>query len=55
MKAYQDNLMTGRIECSENTRLWNIHIKKTIVIIDKKIRKSEWKKISRDDLIFGKK
>ena len=43
MKAYQDNLMTGRIECSENTRLWNIYIKKTMVIIDKdaKIRVEE--------------
>ena len=38
MKVYQDNLMTGRIECSENTRLWNMCIKKTLVIIDKNMK-----------------
>ena len=28
MKVYQDNLITGKIEFSENTRLWNVYIKK---------------------------
>ena len=39
MKVYQEKLITGRIECSENTRLWNTYIKKTMVIIDKNTKK----------------